>query len=146
MKKFSFRLEKVLNYRSRIAEEKLRDLINARNYATQLEMEEKRLIEEMKNAALNEGETLNAATLQLRGEYGMRLEKEIAEKRQTSREQTKVVVEKLAIYLEASKEEKVLLKLKEKKRSEYLEELLRAEQKELDDIALMARSHKFGAL
>jgi flagellar FliJ protein len=132
LKRFSFRLEKVLRLRKFKEEEckiALGQAISALN-----------LIESniKENAAKRHGAAAqrydDPAQLVSWDMYILRLDQE-AEKLLEQAAQAEIVVEeKRALYLEASQEYKALEKLKEKRMSEYKKEAEYADMSEIDEI------------
>jgi flagellar FliJ protein len=66
--------------------------------------------------------------------YILRLEQEAERLTEEAAQAELVVEEKRNLYLEASRELKVMEKLKEKRAAEYRKEMFAAETKELDDM------------
>lgn len=136
MKRFSFRLQRVLDIRSRIRDERRQEL-GARQ--AELQREETLLAEleaELLLTRIEEGGTYSASELQMVGAYAIRLRSQI--ERQLSRiEVAKQAVEEARVrYIEATKDTQVLEKLKEKRREEYTQEVLLEEGRNLDEVAV----------
>ena len=136
MKKFKFRLERVLRYRNAVRDEKLRDLMlkNAK-----LRENESRLssLEEAARQNSPEGHgVMLIESLYMRGLYAARLKEEIINQRLTIIQCEQEVQEALAIYIEASKEVKSLETLKDKRKSEYLDYVAHEDAKFLDELAV----------
>ena len=66
--------------------------------------------------------------------YILRLEQEAERLMEEAAKAELVVEEKRGLYIEASRELKVMEKLKEKRKVEYRKEMLAAEGRELDDM------------
>jgi flagellar protein FliJ len=136
MKRFKFRLEKVLQYRTLIKDEKLRELM-LRNYELkQAEAELEELEEAFLRNELEQQKILRAEDLFLRGAYALRLKDRIVAQRLAIIEADKKVQEAMEAYVEASKDQKALAMLKERKRNEYLEWVDKELGKDLDEISV----------
>lgn len=134
MKKFKFRLEKVLQYRHIVQDEKKRavhDLMIILNEA-------ERALENFENAFMNnnvtDGAVFTIEELSIRGAYSERLKQQIAQKKLDIFDIQERLDVARAEYVEARKEVEVLEKLKEKKREQYDEVIALHEQKFLDEL------------
>ena len=133
MKKFKFRLERILEYRKLIKDEKAKELILARNklYADEAHLEE------LERARLNnilQSDILTAEELQMVGLYADRLKRDIERQKKVIIESEKAVEKAQEIYIEAAKDEESLAKLKERRRSEYLAYIEKEELKNIDEM------------
>jgi flagellar FliJ protein len=143
MKKFKFRLEKILHYRDGIKQERLRELQLANQ---QLRAAEEKL-EELRDAFLKndmpDGNILSVEEVYIRSAYGERLKSEI-ERQLVLIEQCQAVVEQArAIYIEASREVEVLVKLKERKQEAFNVFVAKQEEIFLDELVTQrVRIHK----
>ncbi len=136
MKKFKFRLEKVLAHRERIKDEKLRDLMARNHELRELEAHLNYLETEFSNNEVRAGAVLLVEELQLSGAYGARLKDEILNQKVRIEEAQKKVQEAMDIYIEASKEAKALSTLKDKRQAEYTERVNKADEEFLDELAV----------
>lgn len=135
MKKFVFKLDRILSYRELIQDEKKKNLILKNQILFQEEERLKYLEEEVKNnKLLDEGE-LDIDTLILIKQYAVYLSEEIDRQRQVIEKAKENVEIAKNEYLEASKDAKALQILKEKQATEYKKILLKEEEKELDSMA-----------
>lgn len=136
MKRFSFRLEKVLQYRTLVKDEKLRELM-LRNY--ELQHAQARL-EQLEQAFLSnqieQRRVLPAEQFQLRGAYALRLKDEIVAQKLAIIEAEGRVEQAMEAYIEASKDQKALAMLKERKRGEYMEWIEKELGKYLDELSV----------
>lgn len=136
MKRFAFRLQRVLDIRSRIRDERRQEL-GARQ--AELQREEALLAEleaELLLARIEEGGTYSASELQMVGAYAIRLRSQI-ERQLVRIEGAKQAVEEARVrYIEATKDTQVLEKLREKRREEYTQEVLLEEGRNLDEVAV----------
>ena len=136
MKKFRYRLERVLEYRKIIKAERLRDL-TMRNQEmhearTHLEHLETELVREL--AAQKPVMTIEELTLA--GNYRDRVRALIERQHGLIEELRKKVEEALAAYIQAAKDAESLEKHKAKKHEEYLAYLDKETQKFLDELAV----------
>lgn len=135
MKKFRYRLERVLEYRKLIKAEKLRDL-TLRNQEmheakSHLEYLEAELIREL---GAHKG-VMTIEELTLQGSYRDRIRNLIAHQHEVIEELRVKVEEALAAYIEAAKDAESLEKHKTNKREEYQSYIDKETQKFLDELA-----------
>lgn len=136
MKKFKFRLEKVLQFRRIVKDEKKRLFTEA---LASLESAEARLAfleAERLRPYVTEGTIISSNDLLLSGLYGAKLVEAIAWQRVAVKECEEKAEEARAEFIEASKEVEVLEKLKEKRQNEYNEHVSKEEGKFLDELAV----------
>jgi flagellar FliJ protein len=136
MKRFAFRLQRVLDIRSRIRDERRQEL-GARQ--AELQREEALLAEleaELLLARIEEGGTYSASELQMVGAYAIRLRSQIERQLVRIEGAKQAVEEARARYIEATKDTQVLEKLREKRREEYTQEVLLEEGRNLDEVAV----------
>ena len=148
MKRFRFSLEKVLELRQYSEQEAKNELgkaigiLNAienniiingvkRNDAAQ---ERFKCIDTPGEDNREKNTGSGVLSMQVWDSYILRLEQEAERLEEQAARAEKVVEEKRALYLEASRELKVIEKLKEKRQKEYRKEMFTAETRELDDI------------
>ncbi|MGI6680569.1 MAG: flagellar export protein FliJ [Bdellovibrionota bacterium] len=134
MKKFAFKLQRILNYRETIKDERKRILILKNQKLFNAEERLKNLEEAVINNGIPSG-IVNINLLILTGDYGAYLLSEIERQKEVIEEIKIEVNEAKEAYLEASKDAKSLQLLKEKKETEYKKNLLKEEEKENDNIA-----------
>jgi flagellar FliJ protein len=136
MKRFRFSLEKVLKlkaYREQEAEIELGRAIGA---LVEIENRIRTAAEQKHRASAERFLPDNDALKILSYErYIARLDQERDKLMEDAARAELVVEEKRKLYMEASRERKVLDKLKEKRTGEYRKKLFAEETKELDDIA-----------
>lgn len=137
MRRFRFSLEKVLKFRQFSEQEAKNELGRAIGILNVIENNIKhnalvhsKAIQE-RFAGINSGGALSMFAWD---NYIMRLEQEAQRLMEEAAQAELVVEEKRSIYLEASRELKVLEKLKEKREQEYRKEMFAAETRELDDM------------
>jgi len=148
MKRFKFNLEKILELRSHLEQEAKNELGRAisalnviennikNNFLSRMQAAQQRFsdLNDAENSGNSEGYKNAASSMIAWESYIVRLELE-ADRLMEEREAAEAVVEeKRQLYLEASRELKVLEKLKEKRHKEYRKETFAEETKELDDM------------
>ncbi len=137
MKKFRFRLERVLQYRLVVKKEKHRDLIREQmrlqEHLTQL----RSLEIELQNTGVADGSVMLARDVMAIGEYAARLRSDITQTQDEIAEAQKRVEKAAEIYREAAKEAEALEKLKSRKSAEFQAYVLKEEEKFLDELAVM---------
>lgn len=134
MKKFRFRLEKVLQYRQIVRQEKKREL--ALRLAEMRVAEEKleELLEAQAQIDPEPDAAVDVSQFLLRGQYRARLKTEIENQRLTVKEAEERVAEARVAYVEAGKEARALEMLKERQQAKYLEYIGKEEEKGLDEM------------
>lgn len=135
MKKFKFRLERVLRYRRAIRDEKLRDLMLKNAKLKESEDRLATLEDEMRRNSPESG-IVPVESLYMRGLYAARLKDEIINQRLVIVQCESEVQEALAAYVEASKDVKTLTTLKDKRRTEYMDYVAHEDAKFLDELAV----------
>lgn len=136
MKKFRFRLEKVLTYRRIVKDEKLRALLEANAALDEATFMLAALEDEANRPRIAEGQTLTVDQLIALDHYNRRLARSIEEQRTRIKELHAAAAQALERYLEAAKDEKALAMLKDKKRISYMEDVEREMQHVLDEVAM----------
>jgi len=136
MKRFKFRLQRVLDMRVQIRDKTRQELVR-RNSERDHEISVLAHLEaEYRRVTMEEGGMYSASQLVLFGAYAERLEQEI----KTQELVVAQAVEEAAIaegrYIEASRDAKALEMLREKKLKEYNDEALRQEGAFLDELAI----------
>ena len=133
MKKFSFNLEKVLTLRKYREQETEIELGRAIGILTQIENNIQFVTEERSRAGKQYA--ANSAMLRSYMLYADRLDRQKKQLLSDAALAEQKVDEARAIYIEASRDRKVLDKLREKKEEEYRKSVLAEETKTLDDQA-----------
>ncbi len=138
MKRFHFRLQKVLDAREVVEREAQRKLGEAQRTLTELETvknqiqtEIAQLVKQQRNML---GGTVTAGTAMQHHRWQRELEKRLRTQIEKCREAEKVVAQRRQELLDATRERKVLDRLKEKKRAEHTQLTLKEQQATLDDI------------
>lgn len=134
MKQFKFRLEKVLQYRLGIKEEKLRVLHAAFRALREAEEGVEAREEAFNSNRIEDGAVMAVEQIQMRGAYSARLKGEITNLKLQILELQKNVETARVAYLEATQEAEVLEKLKDKKKQAHTEMVAKHEEKFLDEL------------
>jgi flagellar export protein FliJ len=141
MKKFKFRLERVLQYRHILKDERMRILLECQ-YRLKLAREK---LEELERAAFNNempaDKLLTAEEVLLRGIFSTSLKDQIVDQRLKILEAEECVQAAMSEYIEASKDAKTLDTLKARRRAEYEEYVQKEETKFLDELATQKGNH-----
>jgi flagellar FliJ protein len=136
MKAFHFSLEKVLKLRAYREQETKVDLGRAIGVLSEIENRIRAVAEDRYRAAAERFSPDNDALKILNYEhYILRLDQERDKLLEDAAQAELAVEEKRKLYLEASRERKVLDKLREKREKEYRKKMFAEETKELDDIS-----------
>ncbi|MBJ6724747.1 flagellar export protein FliJ [Geomesophilobacter sediminis] len=141
-----FRLEQILKYRKEV--ERLHQLelaaakVQQENTRAQLKSEKNALDELAKVYNQRQMEGIDAAELQLYGNFSMRKKKEIRNLGETLVGLEKVVKEKHEALITAAKEKKALEVFKEKKMRDLKHDQLIKERDFMDEIAVQSRGGK----
>jgi flagellar FliJ protein len=147
-KKFSFRLQSVLNYRVQVEEQYTRDLAKAKGVLLQVEDAIQEHLGRQENfrqeftRAQCVGGTVTAEVL---ASYGERWDALLAREKRLhlmEREATEEVERRRGMVMEASRERKLLENLKKRKWTAYIHETEREEQKALDEFSSIAYVRK----
>jgi flagellar export protein FliJ len=135
MKKFKFRLERILQFRLAVKDERLREL-TLKNMKLKEEQGRLEALEQAveRNQNASEGVQL-VESFYMRGLYAARLKEEIVNQRLAIIKCEDEVQVAMAAYIEASKELKSLTTLKDRKRAEYMEYVAHEDAKFLDELA-----------
>ena len=138
MKRFRFNLEKVLELRQYREQEAKIELGKAIGVLAEIENKIKQNAAEQIHASKERFSGIaaqgGAPSMFAWDGYILRLEQEAERLMEEAAKAELVVEEKRGLYIEASRELKVMEKLKEKREGEYRKEMLAAEARELDDM------------
>jgi len=135
MKRFKFRLERVLQFRKRVREGKLKVLLEKNQEVSNLEQRLSDLVRAQLSNTV-ENTNFDSRLLEIQNLYGQRLRAEIFstnESLENAQNEAKLALNE---YMEASKEEKVLVSLRNKREQKYLEIIEKHEQAVLDEISI----------
>ena len=139
MKRFIFGLQKALDLRGYREQESKIELGRAIGVLTEIENRIRECAQRRHDAANRRftdaaGTAGSAAAMLDWDNYIKRLDQEAERLAREAARAELAVEEKRALYLEASRELKVMEKLKEKREKEYRKEMFAAETSELDDL------------
>lgn len=136
MKKFKYRLDRVLNYRQTVKGEKKRELYQKNMSLLEAERHLKWLEDAALNNRLSESGEIAANLLYLAGLFGARLEREIVDQESAVAEASEEVETARQAYIEAAKEAEALVILKQKRFNEYLDYVNKEDNKQLDELVV----------
>jgi flagellar FliJ protein len=139
MKKFKFRLQKVLDVKEQVIRKTQRDLAFHENLKSQAESELTALQETLR-AQSRKIETMHgesAADIQMEYDYFYQLLEAIKAQQQKIKQIEQKTAEIRNLLMEQQKERKILAKLKEKYQNSYLESVRKEEQILLDELAVI---------
>lgn len=140
MKKFKFRLERVLQFRRVVKDERLRELLERRRQIEELQGAITALETELLAPRLFDGGIMMAHEVFLAASYVSRLKERLEKTRVAHAEAETLYQEALGRYIEAAREEKSLVTLREKRLGEYQEHIDKELQKLLDERATIQTS------
>ncbi len=136
MKRFKFRLQRVLDYRKLVKDERLRDLLDA-NYKVELSKTE---LDQLETAAskneIEQGKSIDSSFIFLRGIYGLWLKDSIQEQREDLSNAEEAAEKSLLQFIESAKDVKALDLLKERKTIEYKQSAEAEDIRFLDEISV----------
>jgi flagellar FliJ protein len=136
MKRFKFRLQKIMQLREQIRDEARQELVR-RNSERDHEISVLRYLEhEFDRVGLVEGGTYSANDIVAVGDYSERLKIAIDNQKIVVVAAIKAAELALERYIAASKDAKALEMLRDKKLKEFTEETLREEGALLDELAI----------
>jgi flagellar protein FliJ len=141
MKKFRFRLERILHYRKLVSDEKRKVLLEKRMAHRESEDYLEKLQADRESNHSPEG-TDTVESFYLRGLFTTGTIQRIEKQHHVIAECLVKVEEAEEEYLEAVKELKALEKLKQRRLEEFQEEFARHEQQELDEVVTSQANRK----
>ena len=145
MRRFSFRLQRVLDIREQIRDELRQELVR-KNHERDEELQVlARLEQESLQIKIEEGGTYSASELVMFGAYSVRLKQLMEQQQQRVAAAIKQVEEAKERYIEASKEAKALEMLRQKRREEYTEQQLKEDGRQLDELAIQRIGQGIGS-
>jgi len=142
MKRFRFRLQRVLDIREQICDE-LRQELALRNQELQQQLNVLAYLDgEFERSRIQGDGIVSASELEMTGAYSARVQQLIVEQRGHV-EQAKIAVEEARErFIQANKDAKAIDMLKDKKKAQYTEEVLKEEMNQLDELAVQRASAK----
>ena len=135
MKRFKFRLQRILDVRIQIRDEARQELVRRNTERDHQIYVLAQLQDEFMQLGLTEGGTYSASDLTRLGAYAERLTVAIDQQKLVVAEAIKTAELAHESYISASREAKVIELLKDKKLQEYRAEQLREEGALLDELA-----------
>jgi flagellar FliJ protein len=135
MKRFRFRLQRILDIRDQIRDELRQELGRRNQELTHQESVLRGLEDELHGLRIKQDGIITASELVLTGAYALRVQQLIEKQIAKVEEARLAVVEARERYIQANKDAKALEMLKDKKREEYQQELLKEEINQLDEVA-----------
>jgi flagellar FliJ protein len=143
VKPYSFRLDKILDYRKYLRKRAQIDVFNARNECQRLEKEVLRLMEQKTEISEERSEEeekgMSVPAYQIFQAFLQKLDYDIKETHYKLNEKKEKVMVKEAILKQASIKKKTLETLKDSQHKKYMETLGREEQKILDEIVITGK-------
>ncbi len=143
MKKFVFRLEKVLHFRSLIKDEKKRELGKWLSLLYEATSRLEKLREAQLANVISSERVLHVEEVVMQALYAERLKAEIEAQSERIAELEIEVERARNEYIEASREVEVLEKLKARKKEEYIHEMDLFEGKELDEFGIQRSGKQY---
>jgi flagellar FliJ protein len=142
MKRFKFRLQRVLDVRERVCDEARQELV-AKNAARD---EEQRILQNLQaeflRERMEEGGTYSASELLLVGEYQARVKEATKQQEGVVEKAEAEADEAKEKYVAASKDVKTMEKLKETRLIEHTEAVLKEQGAELDELTVQRHGKK----
>ncbi len=142
MKKFKFRLERVLQFRMALKDERKRDLLDANQRLRDAEQVQEQLNGELARHGLESGEVLLLGELELRGVYRERTKLALEAQGEAVAMRQVDVAAALESYIEAAKDANALEALKKRRLQEFQERIQKLEETALDEIAVQRAGRK----
>jgi len=134
VKKFKFRLAKVLEHRATLTAEFRRELMFKNRELQEAEEKLGELLESVAGNTLASDTQMSSDLVELAGMYTQRLKREIDAQRFAIVDAREAVEVAQNDYIEAKKEERVLVTLEERQRAEYMAIVAKHEQSALDEL------------
>lgn len=136
MKRFKFRLQRVLDFRETEKEDLLHDLAKKNLRVKELEGHLNFLEEAERRNLLSEGEPVDVEFVHLLGNFSNGVQEAIVQTRAAIDQAKEEAAVALRVYFEKLKEVKTLYALRDKKQAEYNELVLKEDIKFLDELAV----------
>lgn len=139
MKRFNFRLNKVLDYRQTLKKESERELAKKNIRLKELEGELEGIIEAQNQAQVNTKPAMTMAEFSLVESYQELMQEKLVETRELVKKADQEVEEARIDYIEKAKDSAVLEKLKDRRWGDYREETRKQERKDLNEMTIQRR-------
>jgi flagellar protein FliJ len=137
MKKFKYRLQRVLDYRNTLKKEQERILAMRNNTLGLAENKLEDILTAHDKAFLPDNNLMEMAELILLGEYQQSLQDSLVNQRLMIIEAKQAVDEAREAYIEKSRDTQTLVTHREKRLFKYNEEKVREERKKIDQLVVM---------
>ena len=144
MKRFKFRLEKVLNFRLSIKRERERELQQENYRLAQANAQLQALEASARSNDIAQNQIQNAEIFLLQGDFREWSKRAIEVQRRNIQDQEERVEKARVAYIDAAREAEVLEKLKAKRKQNHYEESLRVEQLSMDEISVQRLGYERG--
>lgn len=142
MKRFAFRLQRVLDYRQSLKKESERELLEKNNHLNECEKQLDEIISEQDKCMVrDENVLMSGAEVVLQGDYKHKLQEALVQQRLLVLEAIDAVQSARDLYIRRSMEQEVLDNLRQRKVDEYRQDKRRHEQKDMDE--LVVQRHRF---
>lgn len=142
-KKFKFRLQRVLEYRKVVKDERQKELIEKNHEVSRLEEKQEQIVQSLNEAQVSSS-VMTGYLVRLLGDYTARLRSELDATKELLVEAMREQREAVVRYQEAAREEEVLKRLKEKKLATHTEKYLKEEADFLDEIGTLKGNVQYG--
>jgi len=146
VKKFNFRLQPVLKYREYLEnvarQEYVESYMGVKAVEEQIAQMEQHYLDHAEMVEQKTLEGISSLLFRKYNEYLDSIEKDIVLKRKEHEQLQRVLAVKQQALTKKSVERKVIERLKEKKRGEYVEEFQAEEQKRSDDISSLKKARE----
>lgn len=143
MKKFSFRLDSILNYRSHLEKMAQRDVFHAQNVVIETERAIERLAarrEEVgRECSVERGNGMSVPQYQIYKSYVARLDSDMVNGHGTLEEAEENVRSKKEVLRKESVKKKTLETLRDLQREKFMRRLEKEEQKMMDELVLLKK-------
>jgi flagellar FliJ protein len=142
MKRFRFRLQRILDIREQFRDEARQELGRRNAELSHQESVLRGLEDELTRLQPGKDGTLTAGELLLTGAYALRVQQLIVQQLVRVEEARRAMVVAQEKYIQANKDAKALEMLRDRKRAEYDQEMLKEEINQLDEVAVQRAGAK----
>lgn len=143
MKRFQFRLQALLNYKKHLEEMARQEMAKAVAQVNECEQQIQTLIRDRKEAALTlekrVAEGMSSGEFKRYHGFLQVLDQMVVEQKKQKFRLEKALEEKRSILTKRTIDKRAMERLKEKRAEEYVREMLKEEQKVLDEVASLKR-------
>jgi flagellar protein FliJ len=146
MKKFKFRLEPLLRYRSFLEDQAKLEVARVRHEVLECEQKITRMQDDYKAAFLNmnseAGTGIDAGRYSRFSSYLIAIEQQVENEEFRKMELEQVLYQKQEVLTKKTIDRKAMENLKERRKKEYYSEMMKAEQKDTDDIIIVRKARE----